>query len=205
MKNIKFILSLIFVGLILLASCENEPLEGEFLVTPDIDIVDSQELLDETEDAEDGTDGMDTDDDNEGNGDEAGNFLFADIDGVDLMAQSTIGLLVSLGGQETINIVSNNNTNQSNITIGVPANITPGEYTFDLIPVSSDSIIGQYIPDITDAGVTFSASSDGTLVITMNDSASGRIEGTFEFTGRFILPTNDDMFDITNGSFGVNY
>ncbi len=85
------------------------------------------------------------------------------------------------------------NTNQSSISMQVPANIVAGTYT-----VSTTS--ATYIIGYTNGTITYTM-SDGTLIVSSN--ANNTISGTF--TGTLMDLVSMATIPVTNGTFAVKY
>jgi len=131
------------------------------------------------------------------------NFFNAEIDGVAYDPDSIIGILTNVGGNDVININTNDNAAGSSLGITVPLDITTGVFNFSPVPNFMEPNV-QYIPDINDGTVVFVSDDDGIIEITLHDIANNRIEGTFNFLGDiFPVPSGNSM-EFT-GAFGVNY
>lgn len=184
MKKIPYLFILLLCLFVTTTSCEDEPLEGEFFSTGD------------GSDPEDDIPTENTD-----------NMFMASVDGETYAPNSIQGQLITITGFSTISINTNNNTTGQNMSLTLPPDITPGEYSFDFVP-DTDSIIGQYIPNINDpATESFSSiSTDSMLTITAHDTINNIIEGTFSFTAQPLVNINGmEPIEITEGTFSVVY
>ncbi|WP_298419559.1 DUF6252 family protein [uncultured Kordia sp.] len=128
--------------------------------------------------------------------DNPSNSFFAKVDGVEFVEDAVNGVEV-LGAFNTIGITAIKNSFET-IGLTVPNDITPGEYTFG--DPGDGTPVGQYNVSQTE---TFIA--EGTLIITVHNTESNRIEGTFSFTARPFLGDPNPTYDITEGTFGVSY
>ncbi len=89
----------------------------------------------------------------------------------------------------------------NSINLAVPANVTPGTYSFGSPP--SDLYFAMYnVPGATT--LTTYASQSGSVTITEHDIAGKRIKGTFSFGGK-VFPEGDGTVDVTDASFEVYY
>ncbi len=89
--------------------------------------------------------------------------------------------------------------NQSQtLDLAMPANITPGSYTFD---ITGGLYFAAYSPSIN---LSFISNSGGTLTIISNDQVAKRIKGTFSFKGSTVTGPLQTA-NLTLGYFAVNY
>lgn len=135
------------------------------------------------------------------------NIFLATVGGELYEPDSIQGQLLTTNGLSFITINTNDNTTGENMSLTLPSDITPGEYTFDTFP-GTDSIIGQYISNINDPNAeSFSSTSSGSmLTIIAHDTTNNIIEGTFSFSALPFVNTNNlDPIEITEGSFFVVY
>ena len=98
-----------------------------------------------------------------------------------------------------IAVTANDATVSKTVAVSMPANITPGTYTFDIF---GGTYIGQYNPNTNP--MNSQASMSGTLTILSHNTTTRRIRGTFNFHAEEIL--NPAAFtEITEGYFAVTY
>jgi hypothetical protein len=117
--------------------------------------------------------------------------LSASIDGAPYTAEFVT--VFNLGGSLSITSTAAN----SSISLSFPSNITPGTYGIGFSSANPDHV-GSVGVNMTPLIAT-----DGTLVITSNNAASGVATGTFEFEaadGSGGTPVN-----VTNGVFSIEY
>lgn len=119
------------------------------------------------------------------------NIFNVKIDGVNWVPSFIIG--AASNGDISIDAV--NTTGDKSVTLVFPETITPGSYTLD-----GTSYIGSYSPNLS----TFTISTSGTLVISSHNTSTGNIVGTFNFVAQD-LSSGGSSYNLTNGSFSVNY
>ena len=193
MKKIFLVLTVVFFGVL---ACDNEPLEGEF-------VVDDGVVLDGTDDGTgDGTGDGTTDPDPT-----SGTFS-AKIDGVDYFASGVnVAAVIILGD---FNIAARDNVTGDEILITVQT-ASLGDFEFN----SDDGVgvFGAYDPTADDADPTSSAylalgepDAMGTITLSELDLASGQTSGVFSFTAKREV-FNDageivtEYVEITEGEF----
>ena len=120
--------------------------------------------------------------------------FFAKVDDVEFEENLLEGVLTSLAGNDILSIVATKN-NLESIGFFLPADITPGEYTFSTFSPPS----GQY-----NIGNTVSNVADGTITISSHDTTDKIIEGTFEFSAA-PLTGGGQTYTITEGAFYIEY
>ena len=111
-------------------------------------------------------------------------------------------LLAIIGWNGIISITAAENSSFPSLGLSVPADITPGTYTFSqLSPPQSSYNVGTNWDDMYSA-----ESNTGVLTITTHDESSDYISGTFSFTA---IPnpgnSNTNSFEITEGEFSISY
>ena len=126
---------------------------------------------------------------------DASNMFSANVDGVAFNQESVNATLLELAGLSNISIVATK-SNMETIGITVESNIVPGDYE-----------LGGFSPPLAQYNVSFTNSNlgEGTLTVTQHDTANRRIAGTFSFSATSILPGDNPVFEITEGSFDVSY
>ncbi len=140
---------------------------------------------------------------NEGNSFEA----FIDLEGEDndgLFTGETnstiITDLATVGGIPVVRITAINTDGES-IRIDIPEELGLG--TFDMVNLSNGTeLIALYGDGQGTANLT---SNPGTITITDFSSATGRIVGTFSFTGTDPLSNKTDIVEVSNGEFTIFY
>ena len=96
-------------------------------------------------------------------------------------------------------VIAGLSTDQSqSIDLAMPANISPGSYTFD---ISAGLYFAAFSPGI---GVSLVSASGGTLTIISNDTVAKRIKGTFSFKGSTTIGPAQSA-NLTQGYFAVTY
>ncbi|MEL6812481.1 MAG: DUF6252 family protein [Bacteroidota bacterium] len=128
--------------------------------------------------------------------------LNARVDGTFMNPNAVNAVEVTLQGNTTISISAVNSANFTTLGISMPADITPGTYDFDSLPLQG-SIIGQYGINVGTSEAMSYISLDGSITITSYDPVAGTMEGTFFFTAGDLLGMDDTTFDITEGEFSV--
>lgn len=123
--------------------------------------------------------------------------LNATIDGVKWSAPVVSGIALS----NQLIVTGSNLTGTQSLTLDMPANIVPGQYSLDYTALTCYAI---YIPG-PNIGL---ASSEGTLEIIENDATNKRIRGKFVF--KAVDPTdplgvNTTPRQVTAGYFAVTY
>jgi hypothetical protein len=123
------------------------------------------------------------------------------IAGTSWIPHSVVGVVNPAVGPlpAKIAIVANNATATQNVSVIMPATITPGTYTLDFF---GGTYIGTYAPD-TDPSHS-QASVSGELVIISHNPTTKRIRGTFRFRAEELI--NPAAFtEITEGYFAITY
>ncbi len=126
------------------------------------------------------------------------NSFFAKVDSIEF--QETLFTAQEWNG--IISITAAENSSFPSLGLNVPADITPGTYTFSqLSPPQSSYNVGTNWDDMYSA-----ESNTGVLTITTHDESSDYISGTFSFTA---IPnpgnSNTNSFEITEGEFSISY
>lgn len=119
------------------------------------------------------------------------------IDGVSWTPYNIIGLPVPLLNQIAVN--ATDATASKTVGLTFPANITPGDYAFDILGAT---YVGLYNPNIDPNHSK--ASVSGTLTILEHNTATHRIRGNFTFKGEEIVNPQNGA-DLTEGYFSVVY
>ncbi|WP_046757959.1 DUF6252 family protein [Kordia jejudonensis] len=122
--------------------------------------------------------------------------FFAKVEGAEFV-EDAINAIEILSFSNTVAIVAVKNNGQS-ISVTVPNDIVPGDYTFGF-PSGTDPV-GLFNESDTESFLA----DTGTLTITVHDTATNRIEGTFNFTGTLLLDPSNAR-EITEGDFKVTY
>ncbi len=122
--------------------------------------------------------------------------LKATIDGSNVFNSAQV-LAVVQGTNELV--IAGISTDQSQtLDLAMPANITPGSYTFDIV---GGLYFAAYSPNLS---ISFISSSGGTLTIISNDTVNKRIKGTFSFKGSTATGPAQTA-NLTQGYFAVTY
>lgn len=136
------------------------------------------------------------DDNTDGND---GNTSFvAEIEGVDLNADSVSARELTSSDPGFIEIMATNTATRQVLTLRVPLLLEEGMYTFGS-EVSEGNVLGIYKPDMNSPELFVSES--GILTITRYDLGSGVIEGNTVFT--LANPTGDGVIEVTFCEFSV--
>lgn len=155
--------------------------------------------------------GNDDTDDDTGGGDGEGETnvsnsfeAFIDLEGDDndgqLIGETIFTELATVGGIPVVRILAMNADGES-IRIDVPESLGLG--TFDMVNLSDGTeLIALYNDGQGTANLT---SNPGTLTITDFSTATGRIVGTFAFTGTDPLNNKTNVVEATNGVFTIFY
>ncbi len=131
------------------------------------------------------------------------NSLEVDINGVALSADSVNAIEIDFQGNTTLTVSAINNSTNQNVAISLPGDITVGTHDFESLPFPG-AIIGQYTPNLGGGNETY-VSIDGTITITSYDTGTGVMEGTFEFTAGDFTGIDPITYELTNGSFSVEF
>ncbi len=113
------------------------------------------------------------------------------VNGVDFPAFSVSG--ISAFGM--VNFSASNQQVSKTVGISLPADITPGTYTFTLF---GPSYIGQYNSDSA-----YMAADTGTITILEHNTISKKIRGTFDFHAAELPGTQEAQ--LTEGYFSITY
>ncbi len=128
---------------------------------------------------------------------------FVDLDGAggnQFVGSSIFTELATVGGIPVVRILALNESAES-IRIDIPESLELG--TYDMVNLSDGTeLIALYNDGQGTANLT---SNPGTLTITDFSKATGRIVGTFAFTGTDPLNNKANVVEATNGVFTIYY
>jgi len=128
------------------------------------------------------------------------NNFFANVDGLGFMPDMLSVTRVMVGGLPVINIIAEK-SNGELIRIDIPESF--GQGTFDMQALSDGTeLIGLHNNGLGGENLT---SSPGTITISEFGTLSGRLIGTFAFTGTDPLGVDPTVVEVTEGMFELTY
>lgn len=130
---------------------------------------------------------------------QANSSLTAKIDG-DAVTFDSVNIFGATGTSSLMVSAINNSTHE-NISLKFPQDVTPG--TYDLTDDIFANYQGFYNPNLG-GGTTNYLSASGSITISGYNTATGVIQGTFEFVGESFIPEDPVVtYVITEGEFSV--
>lgn len=130
------------------------------------------------------------------------NVFSASIDGQPFIPTAVQARALVTGGVTTISIVALDIESEQSISLSIPLEAM-GNETFDIFPALGNTT-GQYIADVfADPSTIFSAA--GSVNVTENTIETRSMSGNFQFTATDFTGTNEDTFEISEGSFAIFY
>lgn len=134
-----------------------------------------------------------------GSGNEDDNTFYAEIDGEEFVEDViNIDILESELG-DGLGILASKN-NMETILVSVPLNISPGQHDFTAMSMVQNPMLKVQYSQLSNP--TNIALLEGSISISLHDTAAKHIVGTFECSG---ATTSGSDMNITNGSFDIYY
>ncbi|MCW5520773.1 hypothetical protein J1N09_13070 [Aureitalea sp. L0-47] len=128
------------------------------------------------------------------------NSMFANVDGMDWVANFVDAFEFDFSGTETVTARGYNNDSGELIEITFPKNLEPGSYDFVSTAAAGESIAKFY----TEPGGTEFTSTDGAIIVITNElSTGGTINAAFLFLAEDLTGGDPASFNITGGEFTV--
>ncbi|MCT8340151.1 DUF6252 family protein [Flavobacteriaceae bacterium TK19130] len=142
----------------------------------------------------------DNDDDDDDDDQNPTDVFFANVDGEEFVETTLTTTLYEVGMKPIIKIEAQTDAGEL-LRIDIPEGLGIG--TFDMVQLSDGTqLIGIYNDG---QGGTNLTSNPGTITITEFGTLTGRIVGTFSFTGTDPLEEDPAVVEVTEGSFAVSY
>jgi len=143
----------------------------------------------------------DPDTDPDGNQTASTDQFFALLDGLEFQEEMLVSEEISIGQEPVVRITATNSVGAS-IQIFVPRRLGTG--TFEMESVLNGPVLLATYND--GAGGQTLNSNPGTITITEFGEVTGRLTGTFSFTGTDpVDSSNPETVSVTQGSFSVDY